>query len=101
MTNDAAKSFVAAYTEAGNKNDIPTMNDMMQTLNLNYGDNDGLALTQLLENGLTYGAKVSYIFGDGELAQEPVMTGTLPGVPENYAKLTTKSQNSANPQKNL
>jgi len=70
MTNDAAKSFVAAYTEAGNKNDIPTMNDMMQTLNLNYGDNDGLALTQLLENGLPYGAKVSYIFGDGELAQE-------------------------------
>lgn len=61
MTNDAAKSFVAAYTEAGNKNDIPTMNNMMQTLNLNYGDNDGLALTQLLENGLTYGAKVSYI----------------------------------------
>jgi len=43
---------------------------MMQTLNLNYGDNDGLALTQLLENGLPYGAKVSYIFGDGELAQE-------------------------------
>ena len=29
MTNDAAQSFVAAYTEAGNKNDIPTMNDMM------------------------------------------------------------------------
>ncbi len=70
MTNDSAKSFVAAYTEAGNKNDIPAMNDMMQTLNLNYGDNDGLALTQLLENGLPYGAKVSYIFGDGELAQE-------------------------------
>ena len=64
------KSFVAAYTEAGNKNDIPTMNDMMQTLNLNYGDNDGLALTQLLENGLPYGAKVSYIFGDAELSQE-------------------------------
>ena len=70
MTNDAALSFVAAYTEAGNKNDIPTMNDMMQTLNLNYGDNDGLALRQLLEAGLPYGAKVSYIFGDGELAQE-------------------------------
>jgi len=70
MTNDAALSFVAAYTEAGNKNDIPTMNDMMQTLNLNYGDNDGLALRQLLEAGLPYGAKVSYIFADGELAQE-------------------------------
>ena len=70
MTNDAAQSFVAAYTEAGNKNDIPTMNDMMQTLNLNYGDNDGIALRQLLENGLPYGAKVSYIFGDAELAQE-------------------------------
>ncbi len=70
MTNDAAQSFVAAYTEAGNKNDIPTMNDMMQTLNLNYGDNDGVALRQLLEAGLPYGAKVSYIFGDGELAQE-------------------------------
>ena len=70
MTNDAAQSFVAAYTEAGNKNDIPTMNAMMQTLNLNYGDNDGLALRQLLEAGLPYGAKVSYIFADGELAQE-------------------------------
>ena len=70
MTNDAAKSFVAAYTEAGNKNDIPTMNDMMQTLKLNYDNNDGLALTQLLQSGLPYGAKVSYIFGDGELAQE-------------------------------
>jgi len=43
---------------------------MMQTLNLNYGDNDGIALRQLLENGLPYGAKVSYIFGDSELAQE-------------------------------
>ena len=70
MTNDAAQSFVAAYTEAGNKNDIPTMNDMMQTLNLNYGDNDGIALRQLLEAGLPYGAKVSYIFGDAELSQE-------------------------------
>jgi hypothetical protein len=76
MTNDAAQSFITAYTEAGNKNDIATMNDMMQTLNINYGDNDGIALRQLLEAGLPYGAKVSYIFGDGELAQESLSFDT-------------------------
>lgn len=76
MTNDAAQSFIIAYTEAGNKNDITTMNDMMQTLNINYGDNDGIALRQLLENGLPYGAKVSYIFGDDKLAQESLSFDT-------------------------
>lgn len=76
MTNDAAQSFITLYTEAGNKNDIATMNDMMQTLNINYGDNDGIALRQLLEAGLPYGAKVSYIFGDGELAQESLSFDT-------------------------
>lgn len=76
ITNDAAQSFITAYIEAGNKNDITTMNDMMQTLNINYGDNDGIALRQLLENGLPYGAKVSYIFGDDKLAQESLSFDT-------------------------
>jgi len=70
MTNDAAQNFVTSYTEAGNKNDISSMSQMMETLNINFGNNDGLALTQLLQSGLPYGAKISYIFGDGELAQE-------------------------------
>ena len=39
--------------------------------------------------GPVEGTWVMGFYRDGELAQEPVMTGTLPGVPENYAKLNT------------
>ena len=70
MTNQMSQEFVAKYIAAGNKSDIPTMSSMMSSLSENYGDNDGKALTQLLADGLPYGAKVSAIFGDGILAQE-------------------------------
>ncbi len=39
--------------------------------------------------GPVEGTWVMGFYRDGELGQEPVMTGTLPGIPENYAKLNT------------
>ena len=39
--------------------------------------------------GPVEGTWVMGFYRDGELAQEPVMVGTLPGVPENFAKINT------------
>jgi len=39
--------------------------------------------------GPVEGTWVMGYYRDGELAQEPVMMGTLPGIPENYAKQNT------------
>ena len=39
--------------------------------------------------GPVEGTWVMGFYRDGELAQEPVMTGTLPGIPEEYAKQNT------------
>jgi len=39
--------------------------------------------------GPVEGTWVMGFYRDGELAQEPVMVGTLPGIPENYAKINT------------
>ena len=39
--------------------------------------------------GPVEGTWVMGFYRDGELAQEPVMIGTLPGIPERFAELNT------------
>jgi len=76
MTNEMSKQFVADYMEASKKSDLETMRLMTDSLNNTYGDNDGKALKQLLEDKLPYGAKIQTIFKNEELAEEALSFDT-------------------------
>jgi len=76
MTNEMSKQFVADYMEASKKSDLETMRLMTDSLNDTYGDNDGKALKQLLEDKLPYGAKIQTIFKNEELAEEALSFDT-------------------------
>jgi GH24 family phage-related lysozyme (muramidase) len=76
MTNEMSKQFVEDYMEASKKSDLETMRLMTDSLNNTYGDNDGKALKQLLEDGLPYGAKIQTIFKNEKLAEEALSFDT-------------------------
>jgi hypothetical protein len=69
MTNEQSQSFVASYNEAAELSDGDKLNNMVNSLLDSYGDNAGIALQQLRENGLPFGALVSAGLKNSVLAE--------------------------------
>jgi len=69
MTNEQSKSFVASYNEAAQLSDGDKLNNMVNGLLDSYGDNAGISIQQLRENGLPFGALVSAGLKNSVLAE--------------------------------
>ena len=69
MTNEQSQSFVASYNEAAQLSDGDKLNNMLNGLLDSYGDNAGIAIQQLRENGLPFGALVSAGLKNSVLAE--------------------------------
>ncbi len=69
MTNEQSQSFVASYNEAAQLSDGDKLNNMVNGLLDSYGDNAGIAIQQLRENGLPFGALVSAGLKNSVLAE--------------------------------
>jgi len=69
MTNEQSLAFVASYNEAAKLSDGDKLNGIMLSLAENYGDNEGLAIQQLIADGLPFGATVSSGLANSVLAE--------------------------------
>ena len=69
MTNEQSQSFVTSYNEAAQLSDGDKLNNMLNGLLDSYGDNAGIAIQQLRENGLPFGALVSAGLKNSVLAE--------------------------------
>jgi len=69
MTNEQSLAFVASYNEAAKLSDGDKLNGIMLSLAENYGDNEGLAIQQLIADGLPFGATVSSGLAKSVLAE--------------------------------
>ena len=69
MTNEQSIEFVASYNQAAQLSDGDKLNNMVNGLLDSYGDNAGIAIQQLRENGLPFGALVSAGLKNSVLAE--------------------------------
>ena len=69
MTNEQSQSFVTSYNKAAQLSDGDKLNNMLNGLLDSYGDNAGIAIQQLRENGLPFGALVSAGLKNSVLAE--------------------------------
>ena len=69
MTNEQSQLFVASYNKAAQLSDGDKLNNMLNGLLDSYGDNAGIAIQQLRENGLPFGALVSAGLKNSVLAE--------------------------------
>ena len=90
MTNEQSQSFVASYNEAAQLSDGDKLNNMVNGLLDSYGDNVGIAIQQLREDGLPFGALVSAGLKNSVLAEIALSFDTK----EEKAAINTFLENS-------